>query len=117
GNELVAVFSHDPARARAFAARHGAARSYDSFEALLADDGVDVVYVGGVNEVHAEQTIRAARAGKHVLCEKPLALGLQDARAMLDACASAGRVLGINHHLRAAAPHRRMRAEIRAGAI
>jgi len=115
--KLVGFASHDAARAREFAARHGAPRSYASFEALLADDSVDVVSVGGLNPVHASQTIRAAKAGRHVLCEKPMATTLEDARAMIEACADGGRVLGINHHLRGAAPHARMRQLIADGAI
>jgi 1,5-anhydro-D-fructose reductase (1,5-anhydro-D-mannitol-forming) len=115
--ELVAVSSHDLSRAREFAERNGIPRGYGCFTELAADEGVDAIYIGGVNEVHAEQTIAAARAGKHVLCEKPMALTLDDARVMIDACNAAGVVLGINHHLRAAAPHRRMRAEIEAGSI
>jgi 1,5-anhydro-D-fructose reductase (1,5-anhydro-D-mannitol-forming) len=115
--ELVGFSSHDPARARAFAARHSAPRAYDSFEALLADDSIDVVYVGGHNAVHAAQTIAAARAGRHVLCEKPIATHLTDARAMIDTCAQNDRLLGINHHLRGAATHAAMRETIASGSI
>jgi len=67
--------------------------------------------------LHRDQLIAAARAGKHVLCEKPLALNLADARAMVAACRESGVVMGTNHHLRNAATHRAMREAITAGRI
>jgi 1,5-anhydro-D-fructose reductase (1,5-anhydro-D-mannitol-forming) len=70
--ELVAVLSRDKARAAAFAKEHGIERSYDSLDDLLRDPGVDVVYVGSPNGLHASQTIKCSEAGKHVLCEKPV---------------------------------------------
>jgi predicted dehydrogenase len=91
-NELVAVGSRDASRAEAFAATHGIGRSYGSYEALLADPGVDAVYVSLPNHLHAEWSIRALRAGKHVLCEKPLALSVQEVDAIAEAAASAGRL-------------------------
>ena len=75
------------------------------------------VYIGSTNERHAAQAIAAAAAGKHVLCEKPLALNLAEARAIVAACARAGVVLGTNHHLRNAATHRALRDLVRNGAI
>ncbi|HUG62362.1 MAG TPA: Gfo/Idh/MocA family oxidoreductase, partial [Methylomirabilota bacterium] len=90
---------------------------YDSVDALLADPEVDAVYISTTNEKHLSQTLAAARAGKHVLCEKPLALTLDDAKAMRDACAAAGVVMGTNHHLRNAGTHRAMRKAIKDGLI
>ncbi|HSG48913.1 MAG TPA: Gfo/Idh/MocA family oxidoreductase, partial [Longimicrobiales bacterium] len=72
--ELVAVASRDRERARAFADEHGIPRSHASYEALLEDPEVDAVYVPLPNSMHRTWTIRAAQAGKHILCEKPLAL-------------------------------------------
>jgi D-xylose 1-dehydrogenase (NADP+, D-xylono-1,5-lactone-forming) len=72
--ELHAVASRDPERARAFAEAHGRARVHGGYDALLADPDVDVVYVALPNHLHAPWTVRALDAGKHVLCEKPLAL-------------------------------------------
>ena len=66
-----AVGSRDPARARAYAAERGIARAHGSYDDLLADDGLDAVYVALPNALHHEWTMRALAAGKHVLCEKP----------------------------------------------
>jgi len=91
--EVVAIASRDADRARTAADTLGIQRSHDSYEDLLADPEVDAVYVPLPNHLHAPWTIAAARAGKHVLCEKPLALTAADARRMIDASADAGVVL------------------------
>jgi len=117
GNEVVAVMSSDAQRGAAYAARHGIAKSCISIDELLADPAVDAVYISTTNELHAQQAIAAAAAGKHVLCEKPLALNLPDAQAIVQACRSAGVVLGTNHHLRHAASHQAIRRLVRDGAI
>ena len=117
GNEVVAVLSSDAARGAAYAAEHGIAASVTAIDALLADPAVDAVYISTTNELHAAQAIAAARAGKHVLCEKPLALTLAEAQASIDACRSAGVVLATNHHLRNAASHQAIRRLVREGAI
>ena len=69
---FTAVASRDPAKAAAFAASAGLTTSFGSYEEMLASDAVDAVYVALPNSLHAEWSIRALRAGKHVLCEKPL---------------------------------------------
>ena len=115
--EVVAVLSSDAMRGARFAAETGIAKAYDNVDALLADAAVDAVYISTTNDLHHAQTLAAAAAGKHVLCEKPLALTLADAHAMVEACAAAGVVLGTNYHLRNAATHRAMRAAIQAGRI
>ena len=79
---VVAVASRDPAKARAFATEVGIPRICDSYEAMLADPAIDAVYIPLPNAMHAEWAIRATEAGKHVLCEKPIALDAQEARAM-----------------------------------
>src|SRR5436190_23550761 len=71
---LVAVASRELGRARAFAASFGIGQAFGSYGALLESSEVDVVYVSLPNHLHAEWTVRALEAGKHVLCEKPLAL-------------------------------------------
>jgi predicted dehydrogenase len=88
--EVVAIASRDAAQARTVADELGIPTSHGSYEALLADPNVDVIYIPLPNHLHAEWTIAAARAGKHVLCEKPLALTVADAQRMVDACADAG---------------------------
>ena len=76
---------------------------------------MDAVYISTTNELHRDQVFAAAAAGKHVLCEKPLALTLKDARAMVTECRQRGIVMGTNHHLRNAATHRAMRDAIKRG--
>lgn len=115
--ELVAVASSDPARAEAFAAERGIARAYATVDDLLRDDEIDAVYISTTNEWHKPQTIAAAVNGKHVLCEKPLAMNLADAQEMVAACRAAGVVMGTNHHLRNAATHRKLRELVAAGAV
>jgi predicted dehydrogenase len=90
---VVAIASRDTDRARTVAADLGIARVHASYEALLADPDVDAVYIPLPNHLHAEWAIAAARAGKHVLCEKPLALTAGEAQAMVDAARSAGVLL------------------------
>ena len=117
GHEVVAVASSNPERGRKFAAQHEIDASYDSVGALLADPRVAVVYISTTNDLHRDQVLAAAKAGKHVLCEKPLALSIDDALQMAAACKAAGVVMATNHHLRNAATHRRIRELIQAGVI
>jgi D-xylose 1-dehydrogenase (NADP+, D-xylono-1,5-lactone-forming) len=93
GVEVVAVGSRDRARGEAFAAEHGIGRVHDSYEALLADDGVDAVYIPLPNSMHVPWSVRALEAGKHVLCEKPMARRAADVEAAFDAADRAGRLL------------------------
>ncbi len=87
---VVAIGSRDQARAREAATAAGIPRVHGSYEALLADPEVDAVYIPLPNHLHATWTIAAARAGKHVLCEKPLATTASDAERMIEACDRAG---------------------------
>ena len=89
--EFVAVASRDPARARAFAGELGLEASFGSYEELLASSAVDAVYVPLPVALHTEWTVKALAAGKHVLCEKPLATSAADAARCLDAAEAAGR--------------------------
>ncbi len=86
---LVAVGSRNAAAAAAFAAAHGATRAYGTYAELLADPAVDVVYISLPNQLHAEWSIRCARAGKHVLCEKPATMDARELDAVLDAARAA----------------------------
>ena len=90
--ELVAVASRDRDRATAFAGTHGIPHAYDSYAAMLAAPDVDVVYIALPNHLHAEWTIRALESGKHVLCEKPLALTVADVDAIAEAAEKVGRI-------------------------
>ena len=92
-NRLVAVASRDLARGEAYAREWEIGRVHGTYEALLADPEIDAVYIPLPNHLHAEWTIKAARAGKHVLCEKPLALTVTDVDAMVAACREAKVVL------------------------
>jgi xylose dehydrogenase (NAD/NADP) len=85
--ELRAVASRDLGRARQFAAVHGAPVAYGSYEELLGDPAIDVVYIALPNHLHAPWSIRALDAGKHVLCEKPLALTVAEVDAIIAAAA------------------------------
>jgi 1,5-anhydro-D-fructose reductase (1,5-anhydro-D-mannitol-forming) len=116
-SQVAAVAGNDPARARKLAQETGVPKAHDTIEDLIADPDIDVVYISTTNEQHRNQTIAAARAGKHVLCEKPLALTLGDANAMVAACREANVIMGTNHHLRNAATHRTLRRLIAEGVV
>jgi predicted dehydrogenase len=89
---VVAVASRDGERAAAYAAEHGLPRTHSSYEALLADSGVDAIYVALPNHLHVEWTVRALEAGKHVLCEKPLGLSVEEVDRVIAASEATGRV-------------------------
>jgi len=91
--EIVAVASRDAARAEAYAAERGLARAYGSYDELLADDDIDVVYNSLPNSMHVDWSIRALEAGKHVLCEKPLDRRVEAVERAFDAAESSGRLL------------------------
>jgi 1,5-anhydro-D-fructose reductase (1,5-anhydro-D-mannitol-forming) len=116
GGEIVSVMSSDPGRAKTYAAENGIGRSTTDLNELLGGP-IDAVYISTTNELHLPQALAAAKAGRHVLSEKPLALSVADARKMVAACKAAGVVLGTNHHLRNAATHRAMRDAIKSGRI
>jgi predicted dehydrogenase len=83
-SEVVAIASRDRGKAEQAAGTLGLARAYDSYEALLADPAIDAIYNPLPNHLHVPWTRRAAEAGKHVLCEKPIALNAAEARTLLD---------------------------------
>ncbi|HEX6843668.1 MAG TPA: Gfo/Idh/MocA family oxidoreductase [Actinomycetota bacterium] len=93
GHTLEAIASRDGDKAAAAAGEWGIPRSVAGYDALLADPDIDAVYIPLPNHLHAEWTIAAARAGKHVLCEKPLALTVVEAETMVAACEEAGVLL------------------------
>jgi D-xylose 1-dehydrogenase (NADP+, D-xylono-1,5-lactone-forming) len=91
--EIVAIASRDQARADDYARDHGLERAYGSYEALLEDGDIDVVYISLPNSMHVEWSIRALEAGKHVLCEKPLDRRVEAVERAFDAAEGAGRLL------------------------
>lgn len=91
--ELVAVASRSQESATAFAQKHEIPRAFDSYEAMLASDEIDAVYNPLPNTMHREWTMAAARHGKHIFCEKPLAVTPAEAQEMIDACEQAGVLL------------------------
>jgi len=91
--DVVAVASRDQGRAAEHAAELGVERALGSYDALLEDPDVDAVYISLPNSMHVEWSIRALEAGKHVLCEKPLARAVEPVERAFDAADSSGRVL------------------------
>lgn len=89
-SEIVALFDPDPTRRERLLGKAPGAAAYDTLAGLLADDGVEAVYIATPNHLHAEQTVAAAAAGKHVLVEKPMALNAAQGRQMVEAADRAG---------------------------
>jgi len=112
-----AVASRDAEKARAFAREFSVARHFGSYETLLADREIDAVYIPLPNSLHAEWSIRAAGAGKHVLCEKPLSATAGEARAMFDAARRHGVHLVEGYPYRAQPQTLKLRELLDAGVI
>jgi D-xylose 1-dehydrogenase (NADP+, D-xylono-1,5-lactone-forming) len=112
-----AVASRDAGKALAFAREFAVARHFGSYEALLADREIDAVYIPLPNSLHAEWSIRAAEAGKHVLCEKPLSATAGEARAMFDAARQHGVHLVEGYPYRAQPQTLKLRELLDAGVI
>jgi len=117
GCRFTAVVSRDRARAEAFASEHGALRAYDDLRDALRDPDVGYVWVATPHALHRDPVLAAAAAGKHVLCEKPLATSRADAREMLRACRRAGVQIGTGYHLRHHPLHGEVRRLVQAGAL
>lgn len=88
--QLMGIASRDEAKAKNKAEQFNIPKHYGSYEALLADPDIDAVYIPLPNHLHKQWTLAAAQAGKHILCEKPLALNAEEAQEMVDACKEAG---------------------------
>lgn len=117
GFEVSAVLSTDSERGAAFANEHGITQCFTRIDALLSDANVDAVYISTTNEKHHPQAMAAIAAGKHVLCEKPLAMTLPHAVEMVQAAERANVVFGTNHHLRNAGSHLAIKDALSAGRI
>lgn len=117
GGAVAAVLSSDAARAADYAARHDIPSWTTDLAELVGSADLDAVYISTTNEKHHAQAMAAIAAGKHVLCEKPLAMTLADAVEMVSAAEAAGRVFATNHHLRNAGSHLKIRELIETGAV
>ncbi len=115
--DVLAIASRDHARAAASAADLGIPRSYGSYDELLADPDIEAVYIPLPNHLHAEWTLRAAASGKHVLCEKPLAMTAAEAQSMIDVCERSGVALMEAFMYRLHPLWQRVRALVDDGAI
>jgi predicted dehydrogenase len=113
--KLVAVCDLTMGQAEEFASRYGAKRAYDSIDKLLKDPEIDVLLVATPNSLHARHTIQAAEAGKHVLCEKPMALTVADGEGMIEACHKNKVMIGVDFQNRYHPAHTEARRLIRSG--
>jgi predicted dehydrogenase len=115
--DLVAVCSRRPERARELAERYGARRWYTDYRQLVADDEIQAVHVVTAETEHREPTVAAAQAGKHILLEKPIAMSLEDADAMIAAAEAAGVFFQVAHILRFDPRYVMAKEEIERGAV
>ena len=101
--KLTGIVTGTPAKATEWQQRHphlaGHVYDYTTFDRIADDEAIDIVYIVLPNSMHAEYTIRAAQAGKHVICEKPMAVSVAEAQSMIDACEAAQRKLSIGYRL------------------
>ena len=116
GHEIYGVMSSNADRAKSYATDNGIPNFTTNLDEAV-NWPVGAVYISTTNELHAEQAIAAARAKKHVLCEKPLAMEIATAKKMVDVAAECGVVFATNHHLRCSGTHRKIRDLISAGMI
>lgn len=114
---IAAVASRDAGKAKAFAAKHRISQSFGDYQALLDDDAIEAVYIGLPNHMHHEWTLKALAAGKHVLCEKPLASNHAQAIEMFDAATKANRLLVEAFMYRAHPLTQAVKAKLDSGAI
>jgi predicted dehydrogenase len=115
--EVAAVAARDADRAAAFARKHGIAKSFGSYDALIDDPEIDAIYNPLPNSLHARWTIRALEAKKHVLCEKPLTANAEEAAAVADVARRSGRILMEAFHWRYHPLAKRMIEIVRSGEL
>ena len=116
-SELAACLGSTPEKTRAFAERFKVPRRHDNLAGLVNDDGVDAIYIATPNAMHHEAVLAAARAGKHILCEKPFAMRPDHAREMAAACREAAVVLRVAHQIRLDAAVVRAREIVQSGRL
>src|SRR3972149_3048745 len=114
--KLLGVYTRNEA-VKSVVANEYAVRGYQTLESLLADPEIDVVYLATPHDLHAQQTLLCAAAGKHVLVEKPMALSVAEAASMVEACARANVNLFVGFQLRHHPAHLHAPALIAAGGI
>jgi predicted dehydrogenase len=111
--EPVALISDDIDKANELAKKYSiqeaSVYSYDNFDSIADNDQIDVIYIVVPNALHKDFTIRSANAGKHVLCEKPMATSISEAKAMIDACKKADRKLMIAYRIQYEPHHQLMK--------
>lgn len=117
GQDVIAVQSSTARRAAEFARQNGIAGSGTDLDAMLSQDGIEAVYISSTNEKHHAQAMAAIGVGKHVLCEKPLAMTLAEAAEMVAAARARGVIFATNHHLRCSGSHRAVRELVASGRI
>ncbi len=117
GSQLVACVGSTLEKSQAFAQRFGFARAHAGLDALLSDSAVDAVYLALPNSMHHAAVLAAARAGKHILCEKPFAMSVAQAREMVLVCKENGVILRIAHQIRLDAAVTRAREIVRSGRL
>ena len=117
GHTLHGVAARDVERARDFAQAFGGARAYGGYDALIDDPAIDAIYFALTNDAHVHWTIRALHAGKHVLCEKPLAMNAAEVARMLEAEQASGRMVLEAFAYRFNAQMERLAEVLRAGEV
>lgn len=116
-SRLVAVMRRNGALARDYAHRHGVPKWYDAAEALIADPGVEAVYIATPPRAHQDYTLMAAKAGKPVYVEKPMAMRFSECQAMIAACRDAGIPLFVAYYRRALPRFLKVKEIVEAGLI
>lgn len=116
-SELVAVQNRSLAKAKAAATQCEAPLAFDSVTELVAHSAVDAVFIASPNAHHCEETVLAAKAGKHVLCEKPMAMNVSECERMIEVCRQNGVKLMVGHMARLSPLVQRMRELVRSGAV
>jgi predicted dehydrogenase len=117
GSALGAVMRRDAAKAKDYATRHNVPRWYADADALITDHEVDAIYVATPPSSHKDYVLKAARAAKPVLVEKPMALSLDECEEMISACRRAGMPLRVAYYRRKLPRFEKMRALIQSGSI
>jgi myo-inositol 2-dehydrogenase / D-chiro-inositol 1-dehydrogenase len=115
--EVIAVYSRNIDKAKAFAQKHNIAQWFDVMDKIISESGCDVIDICLPNYLHAEATLKAAAAGKHVIIEKPLSVTLEEADAMIAACKKAGVKLMYAEELCFAPKYERVRDMVKEGAV